>query len=117
MSDPIKTVALPPTDILSLKDVTEIVIKHRELHEGLYNLVFQFQIAVGAVGPMPETVVPGAMFGVSGVGLEKVLNVGPHTVDAAIANPAPQKAGKRPKPKAIRYISSKSKTAKPAQRT
>ena len=97
MSDPIRKINQPPPVILSLRDMTEIIIKDRELHEGLYNLGFQFQIAVGAVGPSPETVVPGAMFGVTGVGLEKVTNAGPHTVDAAIVNPSPRGVGKRSK--------------------
>lgn len=101
MSDSNEKIASPPPAILSLKDVTKIVIKHIDLHEGLYNLVFQFQIAVGAVGPSPETVVPGAMFGVSGVGLEKVPNAGPHTVDAAIVNPVTRQAAKNPKPNVI----------------
>lgn len=109
MSDSTEKITSPPHAILSLKDVTEIVIKHRGLHEGLYNLAFQFQIAVGAVGPSPETVVPGAMFGVSGVGLEKVPNAGPHTVDAAIVNPAPRRAAKSPKPNVIHPRSSKLK--------
>jgi hypothetical protein len=90
-----------PPEILTLKDVTAIIIKYRGLHEGLYNLAFQFQIAVGAVGPSPETVVPGAMIGVSGVGLERVPGAGPHTVDAAVVNPALHETPKRPKPNVI----------------
>jgi len=81
----------------SLVELTEILIKHQELHEGLYNLSLEFQIAVGAVGPTPELISPGAMIGVSRIGLAKTekekANI--HTVDAASFNPAPKKAGKK----------------------
>jgi hypothetical protein len=97
--------------VLSLKDVAELVVRQRELHEGLYNLVFQFQIAVGAVGPSPELIVPGAIFGVSGVGLEKVEKAGPHTIDAAVVNPVSSLASRKQKPKAAPKKSSKSKLA------
>ena len=101
MSESNKGIIPAPQAILPLEDVTSIIIKHRDLHEGLYNLAFQFQIAVGAVGPSPDTVVPGAMIGVSGVGLEKVPSAGPHTVDAATVNPAPHEGPKRPKSNVI----------------
>lgn len=81
--------------ILSLQELAELLVKHKGLHEGLYNLAVQFQFAIGAVGPSPEAVVPGVMFGVSGVGLEKVDQPGPHTVDAAVVNPAPNKSIKK----------------------
>ena len=81
----------------SLVELTEIIVKHQKLHEGLYNLSVEFQIAVGAVGPAPELISPGAMIGVSRIGLAKTekekANI--HTVDAASVNPAPKKAGKK----------------------
>lgn len=79
----------------SLKDLAELLIKHKGLNDGLYNVAFKFQIAIGAVGPSPETMFPGAMFSVSGVGLEKVAQTGPHTVDAAVVNPATRSAAKK----------------------
>jgi len=75
----------------SLVEMTKILIKAQGLHEGLYNLSFQFQLAVGAVGPSPELICPGAMIGISRIGLskteEKKVNI--HTVNAAEINPAP----------------------------
>jgi hypothetical protein len=83
----------------SLVEMTEILIKHQKLHEGLYNLSVQFQIAVGAVGPSPELISPGAMMGVSRIGLsrteEKKANM--QTVNAAKVNPAPKKRGRKTK--------------------
>ncbi len=74
----------------SLVELTGLLIKRQNLHKGLYNLTVQFQIAVGAVGPSPELICPGAMIGISRIGLTKTekekANI--HTVDAATVNPA-----------------------------
>ena len=83
----------------SLIELTEILVKHKGLHEGLYNLSLEFQLAVGAVGPTPELICPGAMIGVSRIGLSKTekekTNI--HTVDAAKVNPAPKKRARKTK--------------------
>lgn len=83
----------------TLTELTEILVKHQGLHEGLYNLSLEFQLAVGAVGPTPELICPGAMIGVSRIGLSKTekekANI--HTVDAAKVNPAPKKRAKKSK--------------------
>jgi len=77
----------------SLIELTEILVKNQDLHEGLYNLTVQFQIAVGAVGPSPELIGPGAVVGISRIGLSKTeeskRNI--QTVNAAEVNPAPKK--------------------------
>jgi len=88
-----------PIADFSLIEMTEILIKHQGLHEGLYNLSLQFQIAVGAVGPAPELVTPGAMIGVSRIGLSKAVKekATPQTVDAAKVNPAPKKKARKSK--------------------
>ena len=81
----------------SLVELTEILVKNQGLHEGLYNLSLEFQLAVGAIGPAPELICPGAMIGVSRIGLSKTekekTNI--HTVDAAEVNPAPKKRAKK----------------------
>lgn len=76
-----------PDHNFTLREITEILIKHQGLHEGLYNLLFEFQIGVGAVGPSPTSIYPGAMLGISRIGLSKSENVNIHTVDAAEVNP------------------------------
>ncbi|HIJ78795.1 MAG: hypothetical protein OEY01_06955 [Desulfobulbaceae bacterium] len=88
------------TDLIadfSLGELTEILIKNKGLHEGLYNLAVQFQVAFGAVGPSPESTCPGAMMGISRIGLSKTeegkKNI--HTVNAAEVNPAPKKKVKK----------------------
>ena len=81
----------------SLVELTEILVKNQGLHEGLYNLSLEFQLAVGAIGPAPELICPGAMIGVSRIGLSKTekekTNI--HTVDAAEVNPAPKIRAKK----------------------
>jgi len=83
----------------SLVKITEILIKNQELHEGLYNLSFKLEIAVGSIGPSPELKYPGIMMGISSIGLLKIekekTNI--HTVDAAIVNPAPKKRARKKK--------------------
>jgi hypothetical protein len=72
----------------SLREITEMLIKHQKLHEGFYDLSFEFQISVGGFGASPETVLPGAMFGISRIGLSKSDKVNINSVDASKVNPA-----------------------------
>lgn len=81
----------------TLRELAEILIRHQGIHNGNYELSINFQIAVGAVGPTESTVLPGAMIGVSGLGLVPAMAPGPNAVDAAIANPLPKKKATRAK--------------------
>jgi len=85
-----------PFPAMTLKEIAEILIKEKNLHEGLFDLSIEFQIAVGGVGPAPDVAVPGAMIGVSKIGLMQTQLLGPHTVDAAQVNPIINTAKKRP---------------------
>jgi hypothetical protein len=71
-----------------LREITELLVKHHGLHEGLFDLALEFQIAVGAVGPDPASIIPGAMFGVRRIGIMKTERAGISTVDAAQVNPS-----------------------------
>lgn len=75
-----------------LREIAEILVKHHNFHEGLYELTVEFQIAVGAVGPDSSSIAPGAMIGVRRIGLMKASAAGPSTVNAAEANPPTKKA-------------------------
>jgi hypothetical protein len=83
----------------SIVELTEILVKHQGLHEGLYNLSLEFQLAFGAVGPTQELICPGAMIGVSRIGLSKTEKekANLNTVDAAKVNPAPKKRARKSK--------------------
>ncbi len=92
---------MPPTEStlnVDIHDLTKILIRHFDLHEGRYQLTLGFRIGIGAVGGEPGTnaPVPGAMIGVEGIGLGKVIDdaVGPNIVDAAVVNPAKKKRAK-----------------------
>ncbi|MBI3902539.1 MAG: hypothetical protein HY306_06295 [Nitrosomonadales bacterium] len=73
------------------KQITEFLVKLHNLHEGLFDLVLGFQVAVGSVGPGPSSVMPGAVIGVKHIGLVKVEKKSATTVNAAKVNPAPKK--------------------------
>lgn len=83
-----------PEHMLDLRNLTELLIKHHDIHQGLYELRVEFQIGVGAVGPAPDKILPGALFGVSRVGISPVQENGPSTVDAADVNPIPKPRAK-----------------------
>lgn len=79
---------------LSMRDLTTVLIKHYKINEGRFDLLIEFHIGMGAVGPTPDAMVPGAMIGVSKIGLMPSKATGPTTVDAAIVNPAKKSRAK-----------------------
>ncbi|MDZ4251930.1 MAG: hypothetical protein U1A72_05080 [Sulfuritalea sp.] len=81
---------------LSMRDLAGVLVKHYDLHEGHFDLLVEFQIGMGAVGPDPSALTPGAMIGVSRIGLMPSRADGPTTVDAAIVNPAKKSRRKTP---------------------
>lgn len=98
-NDSVGTV-IPPTLVvppLSMRDLATVLVKHYEIHEGSYDLLIEFQIGTGHVGPDPANLAPGAMIGISKIGLARSAGKeGPTTVNAAIVNPA-KKAHKKTK--------------------
>lgn len=88
---------LPVAPSLSMRDLTILLIKHYGLHEGCYDVLIEFQIGVGAVGPDPASLTPGAMIGVSKVGLVLTKESGQSSVDAELVNPALSSSIAKPK--------------------
>lgn len=84
----------PVGNPVSMRELSEILVKHYGLNSGRYDLLVEFQIGLGAVGPNKQSPLPGAMFGISKVGLIPSQKDGATTVDAALVNP-PKKARKR----------------------
>ena len=72
---------------LALRELGKLLVKHYDLHEGLWDLAFQMQVSIGNFGPMADKVLPGAMFNIAAVGLAKATESGPLTLDAAAVNP------------------------------
>ena len=56
---------------------------HYGLKEGLFEIVLDYQIGFGPVGPKPEEAVPGMMLGLTRIGLARARSRGPQTIDAA----------------------------------
>ena len=86
-SKPLEQQPIPVDAPLSLGDLAVLLVKHYGLSEGTFDLMLQYQIGAGAVGPDKEHLVPGVMVGVSQVGLVPSTKVGPTTVDASLVNP------------------------------
>jgi hypothetical protein len=92
----IDPVAEPENPPIPLKDLATILIKHYGYHEGFYEVGVQFNIAIGAVGPVPTQVAPGAVLTVGGIGLSRCLESSPLGVDASVVNPAEMEPVKKP---------------------
>lgn len=72
---------------LNNRELAELLIRHYDLHEGHYELLVEFMIGSGNMGPSPEAVAPTAFVSFSKVGLTKVLAPTALSVDAATVNP------------------------------
>jgi hypothetical protein len=83
-TDPI---ALPTP--VSLKEIGALLVKHYGFHDGLWDVAIEMQVGIGQFGAAPAdpSPLPGAMFRISRIGLNKALQVGPLTINAAETNP------------------------------
>ena len=84
---PINSISESVEAPLSIRELACVLVKHYGLHEGRFDLLVKFQIGTGAVGPDPAAPIPGAMIGVSRIGLMPSRTDGFTTVDAALVNP------------------------------
>lgn len=101
---------------LSMRELTVLLIKHYGIHEGTYDLLVEFQIGMGAVGPDPTSLTPGAMIGVSKVGLVLAKENGQSSVDAALVNPAPSAVVEKTKSAIKKPVAKKSVAKKTPQK-
>lgn len=90
-----ESLSAPVNPPISLIELAKILIKHYGFHEGFYEVGFQFNIAVGSVGPDPTLAAPGAVMTVGGIGLSRCPPSSPLAVDASIVNPAAIEPAKR----------------------
>jgi len=67
---------LPNKYIVDQRELLQMLIKHFDLHEGLYEVSGDFKLSVGK-------------FGLAGVGLVRTDQTGPLAMDAAECNPIP----------------------------
>ena len=74
-----------------IHELTEILIKQKNIHEGIYQLRMDFRIASGLLAPAEDTKkLPGLMFGLCGVVIEQAKEPNDYTIDAAKINPKPK---------------------------
>lgn len=72
----------------SLKEVSEMLVKQTEIHEGHWGLIFQFGLAAANVTTGPdESMSPAAIVTVLGMALQRFDQPNSMTVDAAKINP------------------------------
>lgn len=70
-----------------LREITELLIKHHGLTEGIFDLGIEFAFAIGPVRIGPEPQMPGGIFGIKKIGLVTADAGKPTSVDAAAVNP------------------------------
>jgi hypothetical protein len=79
---------------LAMKELAALLVKHYGLREGMFDLMVEFQLGTGAVGPDKEHALPGLMIGIAKIGLVPSTKSGPTTVNASEVN-APPKARRK----------------------
>jgi hypothetical protein len=75
--------------VFSHKELTEILIRHQGLHEGVWTVSFQLGMGnMQAPSPTGGETVPAVVVSIFGVGLQKTDKEIGSAVDAAKVNPA-----------------------------
>jgi hypothetical protein len=90
--------AEPTQFSFTLEEVTQALIKHQGLHEGLWTLSIEFGLGSGIVGPTPTEGKPSAIVAVNRLQLVRPLDMQgeqlPFTQDASKVNPKVSKTRK-----------------------
>lgn len=66
---------------LQLRELLAVLMKHYQVTEGAWDLSFEFNVAVGAVGPDSEQLLPGAIVGIRRIGITPASEKSPTSVD------------------------------------
>jgi len=77
----------PVESPLTIKELASLLVRHYGIRAGTFDLMVEYQLGTGAVGPDREHLLPGLMIGIAKVGLVPSPEPGPTTVDAAEENP------------------------------
>lgn len=89
-----KPLPVPVGQPLDIRQLTTTLIKHYDVHEGLYDLFLEYRMGFGVFGSSPTDMLPSAILGLSKLSITKVTQLGPLTVDASEVNP-PKKRSTR----------------------
>jgi hypothetical protein len=71
------------------KELTILLLKDRGIHDGFWQLLVNYGFGAANMGASEAEVAPSAIVQLLGVGIQKVPEKAPLTVDAAEVNPAP----------------------------
>jgi hypothetical protein len=71
-----------------IKELTALFLKDQNIHEGHWQILVNFGFGAANVGPSEAEILPAAMVQVSGMGIQKVPEKTPLSVNAAEVNPA-----------------------------
>ena len=86
---------IPAGSPLSIQELTGVLIKHYGIRDGNFDLLVEFQIGMGAIGPSPDDMKPSAIVGVNRIGLVPAQTITPLTVNASVVNPIKKKTSKK----------------------
>ncbi len=75
--------------VYKAKELTALLIKEQGIRKGLWQLLVNFGFGAANVGQTEADVSPAAIVTVMGIGIQKVPEKTPITVDAAEVNPPP----------------------------
>jgi hypothetical protein len=82
------------TDLsLTLREIGKLLLEKFDIHEGLFDMKVDFQIASGPMGPNPSELVPGLVIAISKVGLLRSTAPNGSTFNAALVNPKKEEVG------------------------
>ncbi len=89
--------AEPNMIIYSFKELAELLVKDRDIHEGYWGLYAKFGITAANAGPSAADLKPTAIVPILELGLQKFEELNSLSVDAAEVNPGKreQKKGKK----------------------
>ncbi len=70
------------------QELAEILIKHKDIHEGLWGIYVEFGIGATNIGQGPDDLLPAAVVPILKLGLQRFSEPNNLTADAAKVNPA-----------------------------
>ncbi len=85
--------------IFKLQEVTELLIKKQEIHEGYWKIMFRFGIHGANIDFGGSGLLPAAMVPILEIGIQRVNELDSLAIDAAKVNPLPSSTGKKRKTK------------------
>ena len=87
-----------PTQIVfTHKETVELMLKHQDIHEGIWGLFIKFGLRAANIGPSPSDMMPSAIIPVLEIGLQRGKEEGNLFVDAAKVNPERRVVKARPR--------------------